>query len=426
MTAIVFNCAYNGLNIVQTLGRRGIDVYAVDSFRNIGTTSKYATYVNSPNPTESEEGFIDQLLTMGREFDEKPVLIPTNDHWVSAASKHRDRLSELYHPCFSDWSTVDLLLDKRSFSNWALSNGYPVPDSWTHKDVETVSDDAFPIIAKRGDGRYRPDFVHRSTVTRTIQSFFGREPNPDQLTDDYQQVSDIRLEVLDNRTDLDEFLADNDGVLEKFTFEEYVRGISDRMYTVGIYANEGTVKGLFSGRKVRGYPPDIGDCKVGQVEDVPPHLKETVIDMCEDLGYHGIAEFEFKRDSETGEFYLIEVNPRSWSWVGITPSCGVDLPSMAYADLKGIESVEYTESSVPDKSVKWVKASEDLLNVLLFYRRSYPEWSGGPLAWRRSIRSEEVVYAEGSPRDPIPLLYSIALILRRLAITTKKSIFDSL
>lgn len=416
MTAFVFNCAYNGLSIIQELGRKGIDVYAIDSFRNVGTTSRYGTYLKSPNPTESEREFIDFLVTAGQDFENKPVLFPTNDHWVSAVSKHRKELSQYFEPCFSDQSTVDLLLDKRKFSQWALEQGYPVPRSWTPEEVRNVSEEMFPIIAKRGDGRYRPDIMHRSGFARKIHSFLIQRKDPKQLNERYRKISAIRLEVINNRSELEEFLDEHESVLENLVFEEYVKGMSDQMYTVGIYANQGTIKAMFTGRKVRGYPPDIGDCKVGEMQSVPSHVEETVKTMCDKLGYHGIAEFEFKRDLESGEFYLIEINPRSWSWIGITPACGVNLPWLAYQDLTGRKTIEFETQICSNRSIIWVKASEDLLNCLAFYRWSYPDWHCGPKQWWQSVSSDTLVLAEGSREDPIPILYSIVLIFRRIVV----------
>lgn len=414
MTAFVFNCAYNGLSIIQTLGRQGIDVYALDSFRNVGTTSKYGTYLKSPNPTESEDEFINFLISSGRDFEEKPVLIPTNDHWVSAVAKNREKLAEYFEPCFSEWSTIDLLLDKQQFSRWALDNDYSVPRSWTQNELASIPEDAFPIVAKRGDGRYRPDIMHRSSLTRKVHSLFSSGNGPDQLSEEYSRVADIRLQIIDSRNELDAFLRGFNDLLDKFAFEEYIRGMSDSMYTVGIYANEGTVKGVFTGRKVRGYPADIGDCKVGQVESVPDQLVDQAKSICDELDYTGIAEFEYKRDTKTGEFYLIEINPRSWSWVGITPASGVNLPWMAYTDLAGTGEQPCPSNPIEDGSIKWVKATEDLLNCLLFYRWSYPKWHLGPKKWWRSVNADRTVFAEGSLRDPLPVMYSILLMIRRL------------
>ena len=159
----------------------------------------------------------------------------------------------------------------------------------------------------------------------------------------------------------------------------------------------------------------MGNCVVGQAEELPPELKQMVRRMCKELGYHGIAEFEFKRDALTGEFKLIEVNPRSWSWVGITPVCGVSLPWLAYADLTGVEPVPYTESTVSSGSVKWVRLLDDLLNCLYFNQREgYPEWHMTPRRWWQTLNAERLVVAEFALDDPAPGLYSSYTKMRSL------------
>ncbi|ELY56416.1 carboxylate--amine ligase [Natronococcus jeotgali] len=427
MTAIVFNCAYNGLSIIQELGRRGVDVHALDSFRNIGTTSTYATYHSCPNPTMDEEGFIEYLLEIAPEFDDTPVLIPTNDHWAAAVARHRERLEQHYHPCVADAQTVELLLNKDSFGEWGVEQGHPVPRSWEGNNIDEIPDDAFPVAAKPSDATGVPDMMFDSKVALLYNKLFGSE-NGKELSkaekNTIEALSEIRLKVLESRSELNQFAAEYSEVLEHFVVQEYVRGMSDQMYTVGVYANEGEIKGLFTGRKVRGYPPDVGDCKVGQAESVPDHLIDTAESICAELNYHGIAEFEFKRDEKTGEYYLIEINPRSWSWIGITPACGVSLPWMAYADLAEIEQIEFTRSSVEDGTVIWAKVFEDVLNSLYFYRRSHQEWATDPISWWKSINTERLVISELARDDLFPTCYALLLVIRRLFISMKENVTD--
>lgn len=416
MTAIVFNCAYNGLNIIQELGRRGVDVYAFDSFRNIGTVSRYATYRSCPNAATSEEEFIAYLLSIADDFDDNPVLIPTNDHWAAAIAHHREKLSEHYRPCVASGETVDLVLNKDSFGKWAEERNYPVPRSWEGTNSEKIPADAFPIAAKPSDATSVPDLMFDSKVAILYNKFFGDDSETDldpEEQDRAERLSKTRLEVLESSTELNEFVQRESDILNHFVFQEYVRGMSDSMYTVGVYANHGEVKGMFTGRKVRGYPPDIGDCKVGQEQSVPDHLIEDTTAICDDLDYHGIAEFEFKRDTETGEYYLIEINPRSWSWIGITPNCSANLPWIAYSDLSTdkMDSVQESESA---ETVKWVKVTEDLPNCLFGYRwRGFDDWDLTFQEWKQSIQADHVEYAELSRDDPVPGAYSMVLLLRR-------------
>jgi len=396
MTAIVFNCHYNGLSIIQELGARGIEVLALDNARSVGTYSRYATFCRCPDPIVAERDFVQYLLDLAPKFQEKPVLFPTNDHWATAISRYKNELSQFYIPCVADWSTVETIILKRRFYEWAIARGYPVPKCWTKETVQAIPDTDFPIVAK-------PEYRRISSDVQTTGHIA-------------QKMDRLRLTLLETRGQLDRFLVEHEDVLDYLLFTEYVAGLSDRMYTIGVYANRSfEVMGMFTGRKVRGFPPDIGDCMVGQVEEVPQNLKDLVKQICREINYHGIAEFEFKQDAVTDEFKLIEINPRSWSWVGITPACGVSLPWIAYADLSGIETVSYTESHLPTGSVKWLRLLEDLPNCLVKNRRAgYPDWSMTLWQWWKSLQANHLVIAEFTLNDPLPGIYSLYLRVRKL------------
>lgn len=415
MTAIVSNCGPNSLSIIQELGRRGVDVYALDSFRNVGTVSRFSNYRSCPSAAASEDKFVTFLLSISGEFDAEPVLIPTSDHCAAAIAHNREALSNSYRPCVPSGETVDLLLDKDAFGKWAHERGYPVPRSWSGAEIHDIPDSSYPIAAKPKDATSVQSTMFYSKIALLQNKLYGWDVELDrEERERATSLSETRLEVLNSPAEGARFAAQHEDLLTDFVFQEYVRGMSDSMYTVGIYSNQGEVKGVFTGRKVRGYPPDVGDCKVGQAQSLPDRLQSISTEMCEALDYTGIAEFEFKRDTQTGEFHLIEVNPRCWSWIGITPAAGVNLPWMAYTDLASENAVERTESTVPDGSVTWVKAFEDLVNCLYFYRHSHPEWAEGPIGWWRSVRSDRTVVAELTRDDPVPTAYFIALLMRRL------------
>lgn len=409
-SALIFNCHYNGLGIIQELGRRGIHVLALDCVRSVGTYSRYANYCRCPDPQVAEEAFIEYLLQLGHSFLEKPVLFPTNDHWAVAISRHKEHLSQYYLPCVADQSVVELIVKKQRFNEWALEQGLPVPRSWRSDAISEIPGSAFPIVAK-------PEY-------RRISS-------NDQTTGQRAAILDqLRLTILANQNDLTQFISQHTELMPYFIFQEYVAGLSDCMYTIGVYADRNhSVKGMFTGRKVRGFPPDIGDCIVGQVETVPKDLKKLVKGICKSIGYHGIAEFEFKRDIITGQFKLIEINPRSWSWIGITPACGISLPWIAYADLTDVKSITYTECNLPTGSVKYVKIIEDIQNCLYHNRRlGFTDWDMTILQWWKSLKSERLVCAEFAKDDlriGIRAIYSLmrsilGLILRRIMLHGRK------
>lgn len=382
--AIVFDCCYNGLAIIRELGQRGVPVIALDSARSIGTYSRFARYVSCPDPLTDEAGFIRALRELAGDNGNRAVLFPTNDHWAVAIARWKDVLSEQFIPCVADKDVVELLLDKRRFYQWAMERNYPVPQCWKFEEMAQIPQEAFPLVAKPNCRRTSSD----DAANR----------------DDSREFDRLRLSLLNTLSELQEFARVHTRLMRKLILQEYVRGLSDCMYTVGVYANDRyEVQGMFTGRKVRGFPPDSGDCMVGEVRSVPENLKALVRQMCVDLRYNGIAEFEFKQDAISGEYKLIEVNPRSWSWIGITPACDVSLPWIAYADLTGVESVEYTESKELNGNVKWVRIFSDLQNCLYFNKRTgFPEWHMTLWQWWRSLRAKRLVLAEWTINDPLP------------------------
>ncbi|NMC13346.1 MAG: hypothetical protein GYA34_10755, partial [Chloroflexi bacterium] len=48
------------------------------------------------------------------------------------------------------------------------------------------------------------------------------------------------------------------------------------------------------------------------------------------------CEIEYLRDPRDGEFKLIEINARTWLWVGLAAACGVNYPMYIYNNVNGL------------------------------------------------------------------------------------------
>jgi D-aspartate ligase len=383
--ALVFNCSLNGLSIIRELARRGVrEIHALDNARSIGTYSRYAVFHRCPDPLTDESAFIEYLLRFAHGRKDRPVLFPTNDEWAQALAHHKETLSRHYHVWVADGPVVDLIIQKPRFYAWAMSRGYPVPRSWTDAQAPEILDNQFPIAAKPAFRVAASD--SKEQAARAVEK--QRE----------------RLTILANRAQLEAYRGKHADLRNDYILQEYVRGLSDCMYTVGVYADRNhEVMGVFTGRKVRGFPPDVGDCMVGQVQKVDAGLVDMVKRMCRDLGYTGIAEFEFKRDEVSGRDFLIEINPRSWSWIGITPACGVSLPWMAYCDMTGCAPIAYAETDRPDGSVKFARVRDDRKNCCGLNRRvGFPQWHMTRAQWRKSLECDHLVDAEFACDDLRP------------------------
>lgn len=368
----------------------------MDSQRSIGTFSKYAQYVPVVDPSRDERGFVDALKAFASSLDGRPVVFPTNDNWASALAKNKDELSESCILCVADKDVVELVLNKDRFSSHGKANNYLTPLSWQADEIDTVPDDMFPVLVKPKKRRDSSSGMDAS-VAKTMDS--------------------MRFQLFRKKYDLQEFLQSIPQYREFLQVEQYVNGLSDTMFTVGVYADHNSeIRGVFSGRKVRGYPAEYGDCIVGEVHSVPASVRENTSRIVREIKYTGIAEFEYKRDSLSGEWFLIEINPRSWSWIGITDACDVSLPWIAYCDLTGAEyNGKTTSHSVADGTVKYVKILQDRWNCLYGYRKTYPPWAMTRKEWKRSLSSERIVFAEFNASDwPVAVIALLRRIRRRL------------
>jgi len=126
---------------------------------------------------------------------------------------------------------------------------------------------------------------------------------------------------------------------------------------------------------------------------VPGYVIRNTQRIVKELGYKGLAEFEYKQDEITGKFKLIEINPRAWSWIGITAVCEDNLVLLSFRDMSG-EGLTRTRKSriMPDGSVIYVKILKDILYYIFKYRIGFKEW-------KNSLRAKKVIYAEFSAGD---------------------------
>jgi D-aspartate ligase len=391
--AIIYNCSYNGLSIIQELGSKGIPCIAIDAIFSVGAFSKYAKFKRCPNPLKNESAFIEFLYKLCASLPLKPVLFPTNDEWALVTARHKNRLSEVSFPCVSGYETTNNILSKDQFYRIGQDRDYMTPYTWHNKDILSINEKKFPIVAK---AKYKslPDEHSNYHINKALKK--------------------NRLIVLNNKKQLEDYVDRHSEIFSHLVFQEYIAGNSSNMFTVGIYAdNKSEIRALFTGRKVRGYPADIGDNILGESHDLPDSIIENTKKIVREMSYTGIAEFEYKKDQHTDKFRLIEINPRPWSWIGITPYCGVNIPFIAYKSLLGQE-MNFKKSEAATGSVKYVKIYQDFFNCLLRYRFHYKPWHLSYSEWGKSLAASKLVVAEYNKGDWSILFASIPYLLGKL------------
>jgi len=102
------------------------------------------------------------------------------------------------------------------------------------------------------------------------------------------------------------------------------------------------------------------------------------------LDYTGVCEVEYLKDPRDDQYKLIEINARTWLWVGLARACGVDFSRMAYEHINGMDGV------YPNKyetGVCWTNPLTDMA----YATKAILKGQLSPLTYMRSILYDKKV-----------------------------------
>ncbi len=120
--------------------------------------------------------------------------------------------------------------------------------------------------------------------------------------------------------------------------QQYIDGVA-----VGFFAlyQHGQCKQVFMHQRIQEVPPSGGPscCAVSIYES---DLLETGKKILDVLSWHGVAMVEFKRERNTGDLYLMEINPKLWGSLDLAIVSGVDFPVLDVRLALG-ENIPYSE-----------------------------------------------------------------------------------
>jgi predicted ATP-grasp superfamily ATP-dependent carboligase len=298
----------NGLAAIRSLGRMGVPVVAIDHRASaLGFRSRYALPVQSPDPGSELAAYGGFLRELGDALGTATPIFPTHDPPVNALAQLRDDLGERFLYPFPGWDMLSRLQSKRVQLERAAEVGVDVPRT-AHPGsaddaLSAAADIGYPVLVKPSnpDGfkrRFRRQAFRCDGVRELERAYADAEPFAPMV-------------------------------------QELIPGGDDELYTVGSYiALDGTVLGLFSGRKLRQSPPGVGTCRVGEAVWVDEAVS-AAMRLLRAFTFHGLSQVEFKRDHRDGRYKLMEINPRLWQWHGLATALGVDFTRIAYLDLLG-------------------------------------------------------------------------------------------
>jgi predicted ATP-grasp superfamily ATP-dependent carboligase len=370
--AVVLGLGQNGLATVRALGRAGITVLGVDENCTQPTAqSRYCERIVCPGFRESGTTLLRGLEELGKRLPEPAVLFPSGDMSLLLVSEQRDRLARYFRFRLPDRETVRLVLDKAAFQRFGEEHGIPLPRTVTvHPDLDVereIPGLLFPCIVKP---------VQPNTAWR-------------------QRFRDQKLFECADAATLVDTVNRLRAIHPDLLIQELVPGGEDRLeFSLTYIDGKGQPLGMFTGRKLRQFPPRFGTSCLAESR-WSPEVAELTLKVLRALDYQGYGSVEFKRHPADGKLRVIEVTARTWFPHGLATACGVNLPLIAYRELTGSPVEPPTAFA---EGVRWIHEERDV-------RVAWSAWRNGTLSlgdWWTSYRGRRT-YALSALDDPAPM-----------------------
>lgn len=298
---VVIEGHVQGLANTRLLGQAGIPVIVIDKDNCVAKYSKYCKAFYKC-PDYLSEDFIDFLIRLNKAFNlTNWLLLPSNDHAVYNLSLHKDTLSQYYKIITEDIEIIENIYNKRKLLQIADKVGIPIPATIMPEfENPRIVELRYPILIKGNQGlNFYKRFKHKAFIITT----------PEKLINIWgKELKEAKP--------------------EEYIIQEIIPNVH-KTVSVTVFAEKGTVYTYWMGVKLREHPVTFGTatCAKSIYDEEMLKLSKQLI---KELNYSGVCEIEWLRDSRDDIPKLIEINARTWLWVGLAAKCGVNYPKIIY------------------------------------------------------------------------------------------------
>jgi len=293
------------LAVVRTLGAAGYRcIVTSSSSGSITAGSRFVTRtVPVPKALERPAEFADAIVALVA-AERAAVVLPIAEQSLLALLPVRDRLSPAIVP-FPDLGAFSALTDKERLLEEASKLGIAIPAQEIVRDVEALTS-----IDLSG--------LHYPIVVKPARSVSGRAGARAKFCVSY--ASDAQ--------ELQRKVRALPPAAFPLLLQQRVIGPG-----IGIFLLlwDGKLKAQFAHERLTEKPPSGGESVYRQSVSIDEALRDQSRALLERFGWRGVAMVEYKRDSATGQPYLMEVNGRFWGSLQLAIDSGVDFPRILVA-----------------------------------------------------------------------------------------------
>ncbi|WP_405527146.1 ATP-grasp domain-containing protein [Streptomyces canus] len=370
---------HGGVGAIRSLGRLGVPMYAITEDRYTpAAASRYLTraFVWPTTGTEDPGRLIEGLIRIGRRIGRPAVLVPTDEEAAVLIAEHQSDLFGRFLFPRGEPGLPRRLASKQGLHELCVEHGVASPEAAFPQSYDDIVDFAekarFPVVAKN-----REAFVRR------------RRPAVNGTT---------RIATREGLLALARDWGERPGVI----LQEYLPREEAEDWIVHAYFDRNsTPLALFTGVKVRSWPPHAGMTANAYVVD-NPELADLAARFIKQIGYTGIIDLDLRFDRRDGQYKLLDFNPRMGAQFRLFESeSAVDVVRAMHLDLTGRAVPEGEQRA----GHRYVVENIDLPALLAYRRSGYTT----PHAPKRPSGTELAWFAGD---DPLPFLTMLARFVR--------------
>jgi len=289
-----------GLWAVRSLGRKGLDVYAIcRSERGLAACSRYTRGAWALEAYANAESFVDDVERLARELNAGSVM-PIDESHHSALIQQRDRLEPAIHLFSPPAGCFQKAIDKAYLHKLCTELGIPVARGTTLEQFWNGNGTKlqYPVVLRTRnqnlpDGRRRAPWKAAYAV------------NEEQLEELYRGVEGIASNIL---------------------VQEYHPGVESHVQIL-MHRGEAFMALEYIGEH---HMPLAGGVTVQRITCYHENLVRDAIQLLKAIEWEGVAAVQFHFDPATGNYIFLEINPRFCGGLPTVIRAGFDAPYLLW------------------------------------------------------------------------------------------------
>jgi len=320
------------------------------------------------------------MVDVAKKMGGRPILAFDNDAMLLLVSRNREELARYYRFVLPDAELVENMVGKLRFVTLAERLDLPTPKSLIPDEKTTVEE----IVQRIG----LPCILKPDSHVGKFRTLVEGESNRPHKVFRVGTIEELRSIFPRMRRYCDTFIV-----------QECIGGDDDQLYSFHAYFDrDSRMTGCYVGRKIRTYPKDTGFSTYLELVHNQEVMELGKLIMAR-MRFVGPIKLDFKKDAATNRYLLLECNPRFNLWHYLGSACGINLPMMAYADMRG-ETVAVQREY---RTSRWLAFGNDFRAFIREYRPG-GQWTWWGYLWSLRRRSVHEVFAW---RDPLPWLVCV-------------------